>query len=293
MTALSRREFLQALGISAASAALFGISVDGYSALAAPPAAPLQGRTLRPTALYAQPNLQTQTVNLWPDHLLTIRDHSADFYATEGGYVPRQHVQPMQPNITTTVIDTLPAHAEVIAPAAAVRTYADPRAPFITQIGHGGVMLIVDRIENGLGVWYETAYANKIPLGWTQAVHWRGLPQATHRRRLHIMIAGHTLTTYDGHNALFSTPVALPADLPAGDYILHRGAIGGTAAFVADDAYQGVPYTFKLCNGVPMHGAYWHNTFDATYQPQAVELNVVAARWLHDQISESTTLTVT
>ncbi len=295
MMTLSRREFLQALGISAASASLFGISVEfeGQRALATPPAAPIQGRTLLPTALYALPDVQTQTVTLWPDHLLTIRDHDADFYATDGGYVQRHHVQPMQPNITTVEIDALPTPAEVIAPAAAVRAYADPRAPLITQIGHGGVMHITDRIENAFGLWYEATDANDNSLGWTQAVHWHGLPpqQGAHRA-LHLIITGSTLTAYDRDTALFSTPVAVPGDLAPGAYTLHRDAIGGTTNTISDTTYHGVPYTFALANGAQMHGAYWHNAFDAAHQPQAIEVNVLAAKWLHYQISDNVPLTL-
>jgi hypothetical protein len=227
---------------------LFGVVLPGTPALAAPEI--IQGRTLVPTTLYTPSGKQS----LWADTILNIREHSADFYATDAGYVPREHVQPMTRHTQQTSPPSMfPFYAEVTAPAAAVREYADARAPLNTRIGHGGVMRITEQVENRAGRWYALTNTDGARVGWSQAAHWRALPpRRPPRASQHIIIhrADSTLTAYTRDEAVFKTTVALPERLHTGDHTLRFEAVGAQT----QGDFQGVPYYFKLDDQTRLHG---------------------------------------
>lgn len=273
---LTRREFLQMTGITAASASLFGIALPPPSAHAAPEI--IQGRTLIPTTLHTPSGDEHP---LWADTILHIHEHSADHYATDAGLVPRVHVQPMTPYIPQLEPPrTVPFYAEVAAPAAAIREYADGRAPLNARVGHGGVMRVTERIESRSGVYYAVSDANNTRQGWSPAVRWRALPERQPvRARQHITLnrTDSTLTAYADDAPVFTTAAALPETLQAGRYTLRYQAAGAQT----HGSFVGVPYCFALDDAAALHGVYWHNRFGVNHTGSAVELNVLAAKWLY------------
>lgn len=299
---LSRREFLQAAGITAASASLFGFAMPGIrpgTTLAAPQI--VQGRALQQTHIVDRAGQVMRT--LWADAVFPIREYDADWYATEGGLVTREQVQPIAPYPTevTRLVRRVPADVEVTAPVAAVRGYAAADAPLVTRVGHGGVMQVADVLTNAGGTWYAVADADADPIGWTQAAHWRRLDtlhNAAGRRDTQAVTIDrttNTLTATSGSAPVLQTAITAPASMAPGAYTLHPAACGGVCE-VGTMQRHGTPYhmVVRHANGgtIPLHGAYWHNRFGHNGAGNAVELNVLAAKWLYLWAQDETTIKI-
>ena len=313
---LSRREFLQSLGLTAAGARLFGVALPDTAPAASSPAphfAPpqvLQGRVLRSGRVE---NLRTsQTVrSLLPDEVISIHAENALFYGTDGGSVLRQHIQPIQPyNPDTRPTNNPPGTltcVEVAAPATTLHTYAAPDAPLETRLGHGAVMRVTDTINNRYGRWYNISDANDTNRGWTQASHWRMLPESTgvssaRNPHLHLDRTANQLTAYTGNRPIFSTLVRLPKRLIAGDFTLTPAGHVSLPQSINGQP-QDAPYRFQLrSNGVTgdtysAHAFTGIMTFICPLSkpatPPRLEFNILAAKWLYTWTPDNIPVTVT
>ncbi len=316
---LSRREFLQSVGLSATGAGLFGITLPNSTTTniaTAQPAAPpqiLHGRVLRPGQVE---NLRTSQAvrSLLPDEVIPIHAENALFYGTDGGSVLREYIQPIQPyTIETTSPDDQSAQfverdAEVAAPATTIHTYAAPNAPLTSRLGHGAVMHITDSIENQYGRWYNVQDADRIHRGWSQASHWRILATPTRRNsahihHLHLDRGTHQLTAYAAEQPVFRTLVRVPQQLTAGDFTLKPiGHISRPETINGQP--QDAPYRFQLRSNAgtgdtyAAHAIHWHNDFhlpteQANYTPTNIEFNILAGKWLYTWTADNTPFTIT
>ncbi|MEM6283885.1 MAG: SH3 domain-containing protein [Chloroflexota bacterium] len=284
---ISRREFLQALGISAASASLFGISLPGVALPTAPQV--VQGRALRQTRMI-RPGFKSKLRTVWADTILLLHELNNDlqpeWFRTDEGVVKRADVQPMQPYTPQTTLPTkLPIDAEVAGAVGVIREYADANAPLIDRIGHGGVMTVLDVIENRQGAWYGVAQNDDI-LGWTQAIHWRTLPDVSHTLNhnltVHISRADSTLMVLADAHPLFTTTISLPEHITPGEHIITRklrGTVGHRAR-----VYRGLPYEFALSGAATMQAVYWHNAFGSGSHSPQIEMNTLTGKWLYENI---------
>jgi hypothetical protein len=272
---LSRREFLQILGLAVAGPTTGHITLGLDGLLPTTHLETVRGRVLKPKAT-------TYGDKIWADTLVDIHGATSSHYQTTVGDLPITGVQPITPFAAAQQPTPLPFDGQVIGPVGVVRAYCDPTAPLVTRIGHGGVMRVTDKMHySRTGDWYQVCDAQGDTLGWTQATHWapvRDIAVGT----LHVMInrARHTLTFPDGT----ITRVNLPADLPCGQTSVHRVVIGGEQVASGDVVYHGVPHMLRFAGGPLLHGAYWHNDFG--HSASRIEVNTLAASvlWYADKI---------
>ena len=172
---LSRRQFLQFFGISAVSVSFLDLALPQISDISAETI--IQGRTLYPdVAAFDQPYGTHLHSIRYADTIVPLKATDGQWYRSDDGYIRHEDVQPIRPYSQPEAMTTrpLPVFGEVISPVAAVRDFADPTAPQITRIGHGGVMQITDALtETRTGAWYQVSDDQGHPLGWTQALHWK------------------------------------------------------------------------------------------------------------------------
>ncbi len=171
---LSRRQFLQAAGITLAAAPLTRF---GFAA-AAPSFEPLYGRALATAPIYAAPDLAASiTAQRWSDSIAPILDTRDGWYRLAEGYTPREHWQPLiVPAGRSESPAAPPFWGEVTGALAIVRAHCAADAPIVARIGHGGVLRVIDYLpasEPGGIDWYGVAGDDDSPLlGWTQTPAW-------------------------------------------------------------------------------------------------------------------------
>ncbi|MEO1667271.1 MAG: SH3 domain-containing protein [Chloroflexota bacterium] len=293
---ISRREFLQAFGISAASASLFGISVPGLELPTAPQV--VQGRVLHNTHMAVRSS-PSRLRRVWADTIISIEEFNngleSEWYRVQDGGIPRVDVQPMQPYTPQATLPTkLPVDAEVAGAVGIIREYADANAPLIDRIGHGGVMTVLDMIENRHGAWYSVAENDDI-LGWTQAIHWRTLPDVSHtpnhRLKVRISRADSTLSVLTRDNPLFTTTISLPQHIMPGEHTITR-KLRGTVGHRAK-VYRGLPYEFALSGAPTMQAVYWHNAFGSGAPSPHIEMNTLTGKWLYENINHKQNVIIT
>jgi hypothetical protein len=274
---LSRRQFLQLFGITTTSNLVSMTGVQPTFDQVTGKSGTVHGRILQPTVIYEQPSLDAASQqSIWADTIVELRAHRDGWYSAGEGYVPVTVVQPIMPSEPITALPSLPIDAVVSAPSTSIRAYAHHKAEVVTRVGNGGVLQAVDCIHYPqTGDWYQVAAADGRQLGWTQAAHWRPLPDADLTPlQVHIDRQSYTLTLDES----YSTQVNLPEDLPSGRFWLTRSQIGGHAVVYDGRQLEGVPNVMKLESGHRLHGVYWHNRFGQ--HADSIETNIMAARWL-------------
>lgn len=267
---LSRRDFLQILGLTAAGVAVGRTPFLTDSLTPATLPETVRGRVLGPTTT-------RDGGTVWADTLVAIHGRTADVYHTNLGELPVVSVQPIAPASGPPTAPEPPFDAQVRGPVGVVRAYCDPHAPLVARIGHGGVMGVRDRIHYPhTGDWYQVTDVDGAALGWAQAAHWSpvgGEPLGDVRVTIHR--EAHTLSLGDGT----VTAVNLPTDLPTGETRARRVAVGGGRRAVDGGTQHGVPYWLQLADGTHLHGVYWHNRYGGASAQVEVNTLVAAVLW--------------
>jgi hypothetical protein len=172
---LTRRTFLKLGGMSLAAYTLS--RWDGWRALQ--PLSLPTGRTIGAVPLYDRPNGKIIGYH-FPDRVMTLGKARGGWIAVEDGYVAQAAIEPMPTwKQTATLPARFPAHMEVVAPAAIVRTEANALSPVVARIAHTSQMQAVDHLSGAHGGWIALADAHGALLGWSQAVGWRTLDDIT------------------------------------------------------------------------------------------------------------------
>lgn len=292
---LSRRQFLQVFGISIGSLAL--TKADLAYLAPKPPlySDPIQGRTLVPTTVITTTGLKS----LWADSIIPIYGTLNDHYQTDKGSILRRHVQPMNPLLPfdVTIPKTIPFDAEVAAPTATIHQYADINAPIVTRIGHGGIMTILDTLENTRsGWWYQVGNANQI-LGWTQGLHWRELniqPITKNDLKLAIHRTQKKLAIIKDQRSIMEMDILLPDNLSAGAFKGWKRNLSGSVVSNEGQSLHGVPYHFatSIPEASQLYSVYWHNHFGDNHHLPTIELNVISGKYLFNNLHHEFSINV-
>ena len=284
---LNRRDFLKLAGITLGSTAFewhFPISAEQ------------QGRILQRIAV--QPTGEI----LLPDAVYPIKSVSGGWVRLPMGYLPQQAIQPMLPAHQQPFTD-FPTWAEVSAPYAAIRTYADGQAPLLARPGHGAVF----RVQRSLGQWLEVAVNEQS--GWVQSRQLEPIPAPSQATATHALIEGSRLILYQGDQVMLQTSIVRPADLATGDHYIaqfipsfsnpaktnptpsplpmHGEGIQGRGW-----GYAGIPWNLITDRGVWLHGVYWHHHFDRIADQPQLELPLIAARMMFSLFSSDSYLSI-
>jgi hypothetical protein len=283
----SRRDFLKITGITLAASQINIFPNFQRSFLQQNT---YQGRALSAAPIYSVPNVDSEIVaTLWPDsvsHILTVDEN---WYRLSNGYVERGELQPMF-NREQTVdfqIPAFPFWAEVVGPVAPIREHCAANAPLITRIGHGGVAQVIDYLPGEPDGWYGIADDYDNLMGWTQAIHWLAIAEASYSRNkntIRIDMATQTLAIENnGVLALQALCSVNPATMP-GNYTLELHKPGG-AFSAAEAVYHGAPWQLNFDAHAQLMGVYWHNQFGKALEGPAVQVSPLLARWLYHSMN--------
>jgi hypothetical protein len=276
VSALSRRDFLKAFGISAgAAAAPWGALqalAAGSSLAAGTPA--LWGR-----ALWDAPVTDGfgQAVRLvLPDEVTPLRPWSATHVQLADGRVAREALQPIA-RPARWAVPNAPGWVQVAAPYAALRRWCAPDAPLAARPGWGAVLNAVAILPVDGRDWLGLRLGDT--LVWSLAAAWRAVPVVEPEAGDALVLVerrARRVQAVQNGVALWSAEAAIPDSLAAGDYPLVGRA-------PSDSTVQpGAPWALDF-GAWRATGAYWHNSFAAaSYAPPAglVELPVLAAEAL-------------
>jgi len=277
MTALSRRDFLKALGISAAATAAPWPALQALGPEhEAGRAAALWGRALE--AVPVTDNWGRTVRVLLPDSVTPLTPLDAQMVKLPDGYAARRAFQPVV-RLPEWSVPSAPGWVQVAAPYAALRAWCAPDARLVARPGWGAVLYAADQLVVEGVDWLGLGTGSGELLGWALAAAWTPADTAFRPGTSVLLIVERDVScirvTQDGET-LWAAEAALPADLPADNYLLAGRS-------PADSASQtGAPWALDF-GAWRAHGAYWHNCFRTNDggRPGQVELPVLAARALY------------
>ncbi len=281
---LSRRQFLQAAGITLAAVPLTQLE---FPVAAAPNFEPLYGRALATAPIYAAPDLAAPiTVQRWSDSIAPILATSDGWYRLAEGYTPREHWQPLIVSTQRRESHAAPPFwGQVSSALAVVRAYCAADAPIVARIGHGGVLRVIDYLppgqSDGIG-WYGVADdESSALLGWTQTPAWSPASgdSAAPTLTLHIDQAGQQLDVYSGDRHRLTAPISTGRDLDPGSYSITDRRVGA-----ASDPH-GAAWRLSFGKDYQLCGVYWHNAFGSPHPGAAVQITPALAQWLFPRVT--------
>jgi hypothetical protein len=313
MNRLSRREFLKRSGTMAwaTPTALHSLSeqmpTQAENSLPMMAAAATVGRAFALTLVYEAPQPESELlVQLAPDSVNDIIAISGDqnWYRVARGWVQRSALQPILPYQYPTIYSATPGFwAQVVAPVSAVRQWCAVRAPIVARVGFGGVLYVLDRIDDDRGqVWYGlAAEPNSLLVGWSPALHYaRWTPTSEpasdaknsslsiriqiDSRQSQLIVSAHSQVI--GRMPIFAVPLASTETTIK---VVQPGASSRSPIL-------GTPWLMQLASGALVHGAFWHNNFGTRNQDvndAAITLDTFAARWLYQLLLASGGASVT
>ncbi|HYO89214.1 MAG TPA: hypothetical protein VER79_11235 [Candidatus Limnocylindrales bacterium] len=280
MKSITRRAFLQTLGIGlASSAAPWGV-LRALEAAAATPTTALWCRVLEAAPVRGAAGEVTRW--LFPDEVLPVTDAGGSWYAVSGGRVQRASVQPIA--CGSNAWAPFPQVGDVVqvtSPYAVVRAWCAADAPQKARIGWGGTAVVADHLLDSDECWLGLRFSDMGALMWSPALAWSTVEpiMAAGSASLRIDRRTSQLVLLKADRVLWMAPVELPLDLVAGRYAL----LGRTP--VARAAEPGAPWELDF-GAWHLHGAYWHNQFgNERYAsaPGIIEAPVLVARALYAQ----------
>lgn len=287
---LSRRAFLQMMGLTAAAGTL-----ASFSRVSGEMPAQMVGRALEAAPMRAMPHESAAvTGRLWPDSMVSILSERGGWFQTEQGWTLRELLQPMLP-YRAVVESGLPRSGgwvEVIAPVAPVRMMCAADAPLVGRIGYGGILRMVDALPGEPYGWIAVADAAGEHLGWSQAALWRAVEEpdrGTGERRLVIDSRRFEAVALEAGQNVMTVQCAVGDALRAGCSAPTAWQI--SSAVDSDERRLGVPWQVAF-EGGKLFGVYWHNAFGREIPGSAVEMPVLAARWLYGWLNPESVIEV-
>lgn len=284
---LSRRQFLQSLGITwAASTAGFSLSPGlGWDSTPFMDMPLTHGRALHTTLVHQFPDAQSPVVKrLWEDEVFEIRDLSDGWFHDSSGYVTLHDAQPMILSQARTT--QLPFWGEVSGASATIRAWGSADAPFMTRIGHGGVMRIIDHLLLSDGDWYGVADDSTRLLGWSRAEAWSPIDSADSHQTFDLIVERATQSAIlrNDRRDLLHAAVALGEACRPGVYPI-TDRMPGTAAHSEGQYRYGIPWVLKSGNFLTVSGVYWHNRFGAYTYGRDIQIPVRLARTIYPYLA--------
>jgi hypothetical protein len=287
---LSRRAFLQIMGLTAATGA-----VTSFSPVSAEFPSRLAGRALEAAPIRMMPHLSAAVTGmLWPDSTVSIVNERGRWYQTEQGWTPCETLQPMLPYVpmVRSMLPTNSGWVEVAAPVAPVRGMCAADAPLVSRIGYGGILRMVDTLPGEPYGWIAVADAAGGLLGWSQAAFWRSVEEPNRgmgERSLLIDTRRFAAIAIEDGREVMTLRCAVGDEL-------HVGRTAPTAWQISsivdsNERRLGVPWQIRF-EGGKLFGVYWHNAFGRTAPGSSVEVPVLAARWLYAWLNPESVIEV-
>ncbi|MBL8147682.1 MAG: hypothetical protein JNL34_14990, partial [Anaerolineae bacterium] len=252
MSAISRRAFLQALGISAAAtAAPWTVFHAPGMGTAAEGSYPLWGRALETVPITDGWGSTVRV--LLPDAVTPITPLDAAMVRLPGGYAARRAFQPVA-RLAEWAAPTVPGWVQVAAPYAALRAWCAPDAPLAARPGWGGVLYAADGLMVDGMEWLGLGSGENAMIGWSPAAAWTPAGTAVQHGSSVLLVVEREerrIRVLRDGTALWEADAALPAELPAGEY-----ALAGRNP-VDLNAQTGAPWALDF-GAWRTYGAYWH-----------------------------------
>lgn len=269
MTTLSRRQFLQFMGLTGLSTQMRWLDTPSI----------LQGRALGQVTIYRKPHVTADTLTvLWPDTVHRLDAHNAEWLKVGEGYAPITAFQPMltaEPNAT---ISAFPAWAEVIAPITAIRAYCAGDAPLRRRLEHGKVVTVLRSLQDDQGRnWLQVVD------GWLQAEHVQAVPTIPHHTKVTQLRVGQgVLEVYAGQRRLLRAACRTPRTLPTCTHLVEKHPA----------ARDGAPWQL-IFEDIRLHGICHHHQFGPNATPcddTCIELPLIVSRTLYPLIQNGAEL---
>ncbi|MCB9437554.1 MAG: hypothetical protein H6673_11280 [Anaerolineales bacterium] len=260
MTNVSRRQFLQFMGLTGLSTQLRWLET---------PTA-LQGRALGRVAVLERPQLNaTRLTTLWPDSVHRVSIHNADWLRVGQGYAPVTAFQPMLTPDPATTLTSFPAWAEVVAPVVVVRAYCAGDAPLRERLEHGQVVEVQRALQDDKGAqWLQVSN------GWLQAEHVQAAPMSSEQGPATQLRIGQGMMEVFAHQKrILRAACRTPRQLPAGGRLVQKQPA----------TQHGEPWYLDF-GSVHLHGVCHHNQFGTNATPcddNCIELPLLVARTLY------------
>lgn len=233
-------------------------SLAGGAVLAASPALmvpnqPIRARALRMAAVYGEPG-GALVGHYAEDSLHTVRQVGA-FFVTEHGFVTAADLIPLQALSATPTLTRLDHHAtaDLVAPVAWLRSYADPFAPSLLKLGQGARFTVVGGLSDRFGeYWYEVA-----PSGWVPAAQ--------------VAIREVSETREDAIRVRLDESLGSVQVWVGGQWVLESPfALARTET--EESRYAPVLYTDTALS---LRGVWWHNSFGSAQPTMGVSSDVI------------------
>lgn len=302
MAKCSRRQFLQLAGISFMARSFGSLPHIADLSDTIPELTMPHGRALRPVTVHTRPHSSAPAVRqLWPDVIVPLVGEQGGWYRVQGGYVPRDALQPISLSAVTEpmMIPALPFWGEVTAPATAIRQWCAADAPLMTRIGHGGTARIVDSLpatEADGPSWYGIGDQSGGILGWSQASHWQPAPMPEAEAALQLIIERERqrIIVFAGERPVVQAAISIGETLSPGSYPLCLGPVAGAPLRLVeyDSTLLGAPWQLVFGSTHTLSGVYWHNLFGRPADGPAVQITPVLARWLYRHSGPESTIAI-
>lgn len=282
---LSRRQFLGVVGaVASIHPAIPLASVRQF------------GRTLSPLSIN---NGSTASSGSSPFLLanspLELLGKRGDAFITPLGDVPRIALQPMPRYQRARSSITIPnvGIVEVIHTHAPLYQYASHDSQFLGDIGHGGVLHLIDRLSDTEEDWIHLADVDQRPLGWSPMQSWGDW------KRPRSIATGEWVLNRKTHQLILSgvstSPILVainyPHSLPSGTFPFTVTQQGGHT--LANRMAVPCLGTLDTPQGeVLVHGVYWHNNFKSQHDSRTIEVSIEGLRWLQATLTNANVLRI-
>lgn len=282
---LSRRRFLQSLGITLAASSA-GLSPHQLFAQAGQNRfMSVQGRALYTAMVRSRPEPTAPVVrSIWEDEIVDLRSISGRWFRTSDGYVAFEDAQPMHAAPSSVLDVTPPFWSEVRGAVAVVRAWCSADAPLVTRIGHGGVMRVIDQLVTPEGGWYALAEENGQRIGWSRSAVWLPVEWQEQPRTLNLIVnrSGYRAEVRNGEEALVEAEVAFGKPLRPGTYSITDATPSKTQ--IQEPPRYGIPWALTSGNDLSLSGVYWHNRFGDFIGGDDLQLPVILAREIYPRL---------
>lgn len=282
---LSRRRFLQSLGITLAASSAGFSPHQTFARAGQNRFMSVQGRALYTAMVRSSPEATAPVVrSLWEDEIIDLRAISGRWFQTTDGFVAFEDAQPMIIAPSSAMTEQPPFWAEVNGAVAIVRAWCSAEAPLVTRIGHGGVMRAIDQLMTPEGGWYALADENSQRIGWSRSAVWlpvewnkqpRTIDLVVNRSRFHAEIRS-------GDQVQIEAEVAFGKPLRPGMYPITHAAPSQT--LTREATRYGTPWMLRSGDDLTIGGVYWHNRFGDFVGGTDLQLPVILAREIYPRL---------